>query len=324
VCIYLRSSKEPCPDNWRESALASTVPSNRVAWRLKLLLAGVALVAGIATGCSTGGHPSSPPASRRGSSTTAATPSPTEPGPQASGSRTVLSPIGLNVRAAPSASAAVLGSAAQGVVLTVLGYTSSGGGWFKVKGATVTGWISAQPTLSAAGDYRFYSSSQFSALYPATWTESALSGSTSPPTTSAPTTSVPTQSATTTATPVAPSSVVFRPASGPGDIVVTSAGSISQLPQGRPGYGRKSVSQLVTCGITAGLVVFQQTGSASSTTSPAASAPESLTYLAQVRFEVDNLHALGLYADMPDLGATFQIFQGFIASMTFTAPQCSG
>ena len=201
----------------------------------------------------------------------------------------------------------------------MLGYTSSGGGWFKVKGATVTGWISAQPTLSAAGDYRFYSSSQFSALYPATWTESAPSGSTS-----APTTSVPTQSTTTTATPVASSSVVFRPASGAGDIVVISAGSISQLPQGRAGYSRRTVSQVVACGVTAGLVIFQQAGSSSNTTSPAASAPDSLTYLAEVRFPVDNQHALGLYADMPDLGATLQILQGFIASMTFTAPQCSG
>ncbi|HEX4865417.1 MAG TPA: SH3 domain-containing protein, partial [Acidimicrobiales bacterium] len=127
----------------------------------------------------------------------------------------MLSPTGLNVRAAPSASAGVLGSAAQGVALTVLGYTNSGGGWFKVKGATVTGWISEQPTLSAPGEFRFYSSSQFAALYPASWTESVLSGSTPPPTTSAPT-----QATGTSVTPVAPSSIVFRPASGAGDIVV--------------------------------------------------------------------------------------------------------
>ena len=281
------------------------------------VLAGVAMTAVVAAGCSTGGHRSSPTTSRGEPSTTAVATSTTESGPQTSGSRTVLSPTGLNVRAAPSASAAVLGSAAQGVLLTVLGYTDSGGGWFKVKGATVTGWISAQPTLSAPGQFRSYSSSQFAALYPATWTESALSSSTP-----APTTSVPTQATSTSVTPVPPSSVMFRPASGAGDIVVTSAGSISQLPQGRAGYGRRSVSQIVACGTTAGLVVFQQTG-ASPTTMPTL-APESLTYLAEVRFAVDNQNALGLYADMPDLGPTFQIFQEFIASVTFTAPQCSG
>lgn len=79
----------------------------------------------------------------------------------------MLSPTGLNVRGAPSASGPVVGSAAQGTVLTVLGYTAGGGGWFKVKGATVTGWITAQPSLSAPGEFHTYSSSAFSALYPA-------------------------------------------------------------------------------------------------------------------------------------------------------------
>jgi hypothetical protein len=200
----------------------------------------------------------------------------------------------------------VLGTAAQGVVFTVLGYTSSGGGWFKVKGATATGWITAQPTLSAPGEFRPYGSSQFGALYPATWAQSALA-----------------PSAPTGTSPAMLSSVIFRPASGPGDIVVTAAGNVSQLPQGRPGYGLESVSQVVACGITAGLVVFRQAG-ITHTTSPATSVPESLTYLAEVRFAVDKQHALGLYADMPDLGVTFQIFKELVASITFSAPQCSG
>lgn len=186
-----------------------------------------------------------------------------------------------------------------------------------MKGATVTGWISAQPTLSAPGEFRSYGSSQFAALYPATWTESALTGSTP-----APTTSVTPQATATSVTTEAASSVVFRPASGAGDIVVTSAGGISQLPQGRTGYGRTSVSQVVACGITAGLVIFQQSSTSPGTDSK--SAPESLTYLAEVRFAVDKQNALGLYADMPDLGPTFQIFQELIASMAFSAPQCSG
>ncbi|HUJ66155.1 MAG TPA: hypothetical protein VLX59_11490 [Acidimicrobiales bacterium] len=211
-----------------------------------------------------------------------------------------------------------MGSAAQGVVLTVLGYTASAGGWYHVKGATVTGWVTAQPTLSAPGEFRSYSSDQFAALYPATWTESALPGSAAVSTTSAPSQRTPTGPP-----PGAPSSVLFRPASGAGDIVSTAAGGVAQLPDGRPGYGRTSVSQVVVCGITAGLVVFQQTGSSPTTTS-ATSVPQSLTYVAQVRFPVDRQHALGFYADMPDLGPTFQIFKNFVASVTFNAPQCSG
>ena len=277
--------------------MASTIRCRRVAWSARRLLVGAALMAGLVAGCSNSRPSSSPATSIQPSSTTAPDTSTTLPGPQASGSRTVLSPIGLNVRGAPSPSAPVLGTAAEGVVLTVLGYTDAGGGWFKVKGATVTGWISAQPTLSVAGAFQFYSSSQFAALYPATWAESALPG--------------------------AASSVVFRPASGAGDIVVTAAASVSQLPQGRSGYSRKSVSQVVACGITAGLVVFQQSG-ASPSTSPAASVPESLAYLGEIRFAVDPQDALGLYADMPDLGPALQIFKEFVASLTFSAPQCSG
>lgn len=213
-----------------------------------------------------------------------------------------MSPVGLNVRAAPTSSARVLGAAAQGVALTVLGYTSSDGGWYKVKGATVTGWITAKPTLSAPGQFQSYSSAQFTALYPSTWTEP---------------------------TPAAPSSVVFHPASGSGDIVVTTGSSVSKLPHGRAGYSLKSVSQVVVCGITAGLVVFQQsgtpptTGSATSATSTT-SVPQSLTYLAEARFAVDKKHALGFYADLPDLGATFQTFEDVLESVTFSAPQCSG
>ena len=45
----------------------------------------------------------------------------------------------------------VLGTAAWGSVLTVLGHTGADGGWFEVKGATHTGWISGDPMLSAAG-----------------------------------------------------------------------------------------------------------------------------------------------------------------------------
>ena len=229
------------------------------------------------------------------------------------------------MRGAPSSSAPVLGSAAQGTVLTVLDYTAGGGGWFKVKGATVTGWISAQASLSAPGEFHAYSSSAFSALYPADWSESALgpppAPGLSPPTSSADTTNPPGTSGT--GTPVTPSGVAFRPGLGTGDIVVASAGSVAQLPHGRTGYSRTSVTQVVVCGVTAGLVVFQRT-SGSPAGSPGTSVPESLAYLAEVRFAVDAQHALGFYADTPDLGSTFDVFKELLASVTFNSPQCSG
>src|ERR1700681_3458376 len=64
----------------------------------------------------------------------------------ASGIRTVLSPVGLNIRSGPSTTSGVLVTAAQGAVLTTL---AQGSGWLEVKGPTVTGWISDDPTLSA-------------------------------------------------------------------------------------------------------------------------------------------------------------------------------
>ena len=191
----------------------------------------------------------------------------------------------------------MLGTAAQGVVLTVLRYTRANGGWFAVRGLAATGWISAQPALSAPGVFRSYRSSRFAALYPATWRE------------------VPVQAPAT-----ATSSVAFRPASGAGDIVVTTAAGVTQLPNGRPGYGLRSVSQVLVCGITAGLVVFQRATAAPA--APPASVPESLSYLAEVRLPIGKQGALGLYADMPDLGPTLQVFRQFVAAVTFTAPQC--
>ena len=83
---------------------------------------------------------------------------------------TVLTPIGLHVRAAPSTSAPILGTAAQGTVFSLLGRTAKNGGWLKVRGATVTGWISADPAFSAPGRFSGYKSAAFDLLYPAGWT----------------------------------------------------------------------------------------------------------------------------------------------------------
>ena len=86
--------------------------------------------------------------------------------------QTVLSPIGLNVRAAPSKTARVIVTAAQGAVLQSLTYTNQGGGWYKVRGATVSGWVSANPAYSAPGRFGYYKSSAFSVLFPAGWSVS--------------------------------------------------------------------------------------------------------------------------------------------------------
>jgi Bacterial SH3 domain len=249
----------------------------------------IALLAPLVGACTSGGQ------SSHGSSSTSApaTSSTLAPG-QASTKRTVLSPIGLNVRAQPSKSAQVLGTAAQGTVLTTLGHVDTDGGWYQVRGATVTGWISADPSLSAAGEYRTYSSGLFSALYPATWTTAE-----SPP-----------------------ASVVFHSDTGPENIVVTEGTSAAKLPQGRNGYGQSGSTQIVVCGVTSDLVTYQQAGSPGTTAgaTPAASLP----YLVEILLTVDAQHALGLYGNLSDLGPQLQTYRAFAASMVFPSKLCTG
>jgi hypothetical protein len=211
----------------------------------------------------------------------------TTPGVQTTGSRTILSPIGVNVRAQPSKAAKRLGGAAQGTVLTILGHTDSGGGWFEVKGATVTGWISADPTLSAPGVFRIFSSGEFSALYPATWSTAGYP----------------------------PLHVHFQPGSGPDLIVVAVAPAVTRLPSVPPGYGQSSSTQIVVCGVTSNLITYQHVASTSSTAAP---------YFALARLPVDASHALGFYANLSDVGPSLGVFKEVLASASFPAKQCTG
>jgi hypothetical protein len=166
-----------------------------------------------------------------------------------------------------------------------VGYTPAAGGWFEVKGATATGWMTAAPTLSAAGEFRQYTSGEFSALYPAAWSASGFP----------------------------PASVVFRAGSGPEHIVVASAPSVAKLPTASQGYGQNSSTPVLVCGVTSDLVTYQ----------PAASTG-SAAYLAQARLALDAKHALGIFAVLSDLDGQLQTFREFLASVTFPVKQCVG
>lgn len=211
---------------------------------------------------------------------------------QASGPRTVLSPIGVNLRSQASKTAPVVGTAAQGVTLTVLSHTDQEGGWYQVKGATVTGFITDNPTVSDNGKFAAYSSSQhnFSALYPDNWTS----------------------------TEAPPDGVVFHPASGGDTIVVSNAPTTSQLGKGRAGYRRASSAVVVACGVTGDLVTFVQTGAPPSTAAGGAAAER---YLVQVRLTLDAQHALGVDANLADLGR-LQVVKDVVNSLSFPFPQC--
>jgi hypothetical protein len=208
--------------------------------------------------------------------------------------RTVLSPVGLNIRAQPAKTAAVVGTAAQAATLTVLAHTDQGGGWFQVKGSTVTGWISDNSTLTAPGKFKSYSSAQlqFEALYPEVWTSAELP----------------------------PASVVFHPQTGRDTVVVTTAPTAAQLARGRSGYHQTSDDKLVVCGVTGDLFGFTQaTAPPAATPGPGGVVAEQ--YLAQIHLTLDAQHALGIDANYAD-ASQLQTVRDFVSSVKFPFPQC--
>ncbi len=287
-------------------------------------------VIALATACHPGGSPT-PPSSTSSSSTSST--STTLPGVQGSGPRTILSPVGLNVRAQPDLAAKVLATAAQGSALTVVGYAAANGGWYQVTGTSVKGWISADPALSAPGQFQAYSSGQFTALYPSGWT----------------------------ATDAPPSGALFTSGSSPDRVSMTEAAAVAALPRGRPGFDPVGSSTVVVCGITSNLVTYRRTTTATpspaspasttttappaTTTAPATNAaggvsttvaaaggattptsapPSDLPYLAEIRVAIDPQTALGIYGDLSSLAGPLQTFRQIVASVTFPAQQCTG
>jgi uncharacterized protein YgiM (DUF1202 family) len=217
-------------------------------------------------------------------------PTTTIPGVQTSGSRTVLSPTGLHVRATPSLGARVLGTAGRGAILDVLGHTGGAGGWYRVRGATLTGWIKGDPSLSAPGSFRDFTSGlhQFQVLFPMTWTvvESRASA-------------------------------VFRAPRGAETIVVTTAPSTAKLGPVRAGYHQIRSETLVACGVTGHLDTYAAaTASAGGRATPA-------PYWARIRLALDRAHALGIAAGFHQL-SQLQPVRDFANSISFPFPECQG
>ena len=106
----------------------------------------------------------------------------------------------------------------------LLAHTNQAGGWYKVQGSTVTGWISADTGFTAPGRFGSYTSDAFSVLFPAGWTSAGMPRS----------------------------GVVFRAPSSPEKVVITTAPSVAKLPAVSQGAGVSQISsqQLVACGVT--------------------------------------------------------------------------
>jgi len=271
------------------------------------------LIGALLSSCGGEGRPTgvatNPSSGDRSGSTTG---SPSSGSIQTSGARTVLSPIGLNIRSDSAPTAPPLGTAGRGTLLTVIDHTERNGGWYKVKGETTTGWITADPDLTAPGHFSNFESDQlaFNALYPDQWTFVNE-----------------------------PGDVVFKPQSGPQAILVRPAGSLTLLgPAGRAGYAAATQADVVVCGTTGSVVGYDRQGNGSgpspaagrpapsgappvaSGVPPVVSAPP-LAHFSQLRLKLDATHALEVdyNYDAPD---QFQAFKNFFFSVTFPFPQC--
>jgi hypothetical protein len=122
------------------------------------------LVASLA-GCSSANSPA-PTTSHR-------SPHPTPSASALPTTLTVIAPLGVNLRSSPSTSAAVLQVIAQGVTLSIVGHYSANGGWWQVKGSTVSGWVTGQPQDTSTEAFQTFSSAApvaWSVMYPPGWT----------------------------------------------------------------------------------------------------------------------------------------------------------
>jgi hypothetical protein len=262
-----------------------------------LVLALLFLAACGSGGSARNGLATNPPNLANGGALSSGTPNPSATGAaQTSGIRTVLAPLGLNLRSADSSTSQILGTVAQGTLLTVIGHSDSGGGggWYRVKGDTTSGWITANPQFSSPHNFTLYQSSQrgFNALYLEGWTF--------------------TESDT---------AVVFRPTTGGQAIVVRTGTNLDALgPAGRDGYTLASTETVEVFGVTANLRIYSRTGSIAS---PGPDSPPPLAHLAEIRFAIDSSRAMRLDFGYDDTGQLTQ-FRDFYNSVSFPPPSTPG
>jgi uncharacterized protein YgiM (DUF1202 family) len=226
-----------------------------------------------------------------GASTTGASSS--TGGAQTSGTRTVLAQLGLNLHDQPAVTARVVGTAARGVELTVVAFRPDNGGWYQVKGQTTTGWITADPALSASGSFLNFSSDdkQFSVLYPQSWTYADSTVET-----------------------------VFMPQSGDASMAVRPASSRDNA--GLPGYQQASDTQVVACGYTGDLITYNGGPASPQATSDAGGGKvRRLAHFAQLWLKFDATHFLDLEANY-SADADLQTFTDLANSIVFPHQQC--
>jgi len=241
------------------------------------------------------GVPSSPTRTPSAGPTLVTSPTPS-PTPQLVGTtRTVLSPLGLRIHSAPVlASTNVIGGFSQGRTFTVLEYQSGGGGWFRVQGRTLSGWVVADPTLTAAGTFNLYTEADgVSALYPQTW-----------------------------GFQVETIGAIFVPQSVATESVVLNVGkSLKSLgAPGLLGYAPTSSAPVVVCGYTGTLAYYTKVPAYSGPTSASIPVARQPLY-AEIRLSIDSTHALLIGFNYQD-SSQLDVYSALYNSVAFPFPRC--
>ena len=241
-----------------------------------------------------GSAPSKPSPSATGAPTVATSPTPSPTAQIVGTTRTVLSPLGLRIHSTPAlGSANVVGDAAQGALFTVIDYQSGGGGWLKVQGRSVTGWIVADPTLTATGTFSRYASvSGVAALYPQTWGFQQESYG-----------------------------AIFLPQQGMQNMLLETAPALKSfgLP-GLPGYTQSTSGSIVVCGYTGTLTEYAKNASYTGATPTALPVPR-LPLYAEIRLKFDATHAM-LIGFNYQTSDQLDVFADLYNSITFPFPLC--
>jgi SH3 domain-containing protein len=220
---------------------------------------------------------------------------------------TVIAPLGLNMRSAPSTAAPVVGTLGQGATLTVMAHQT---GWYSVMGATKQGFVTDNPQFISPRHFNSFQSSThgFTLLYPDSWTFAETAAG-----------------------------VEFRPQNGPQVMTVRTAPTLDAIgPPGHAGYTVKSVDSTEVYGVTGVLRTLDAapgtaastsapiTGSGSSTStgsstgSATPAAPTVLPHLQQIRLSVKTTFAMQIdfaYNAAVDLA----VFNDMVNSMVLPA-----
>jgi Bacterial SH3 domain len=258
-------------------------------------LTSAGLAAGIAAllaACGTAPPKTSPTVTGAPSIAVSPTPSPT---PQLVGTtRTVLSPLGLRIHSAPAlGSANVIANAAQGAIFTVLDYQGGGGGWLKVQGRTVTGWIVADPTLTATGTFnRYRAANAITALYPQSWGFQQESYG-----------------------------AIFLPQQGMQNMLLETGATLQSFGQpGLPGYTQSMSGSVVVCGYTGTSYQYAKNAAYTGATPTALPVPR-LPLYAEIRLKFDATHAMLIGFNYQN-SAQLDVFADLYNSITFPFPLC--